>query len=329
VATGILLLVPLLAEGGSGPITQVPQPNYPGTLLYLSRGGIWQMNLATLQRQSFLQVPNATITHISHSWDHQRVAYSTSVRGAGFELLESSIIVASADGSEPRTVVHEDRTGATVEWPAWSPDGSRLVYTKTLFTSRIQRVEEVDLTTEARGLVAEAGSSPAYSADGESIVFASPAGRTWSIWRAPRGGDGSTVLVSEVGFEDVDHPLYARGGELVAFVAAGPGPDVSTRAPARGAGLLGQPFFSTASAHPLPGSEFDLWTIRPDGSGLRRAAELLSEEPHITWSPDGRYLASWGRLGLQIVDVTSDSPLGYTVRWLTALPSGGPISWGQ
>jgi len=61
---------------------------------------------------------------------------------------------------------------------------------------------------------------------------------------------------------------------------------------------------------------------------LSRAAELLSEEPYISWSPDGRYLAAWGRLGLQIVDATNGSSTGFPVQWLTALPSGGPISWG-
>jgi Tol biopolymer transport system component len=327
-ALGILVLGPLLAEGASAPIGQ-EQTIYPGSLLYLSRGGIWQMNLATLQRQPFLDVPNATVTHVSHSWDHQRVAYSTSVRGAGFELLESSIVVAAADGSNPRTVVQESRSGATVEWPSWSPDGSRLVYTKTLLASRIPRVEEVDLATEARTLIAEAGSSPAYSADGESIVYASPAARTWSIWKAPRGGDGPTVLVADNGFEDVDYPLYARGGDFVAFIAAGPGPDPVSSGRARTVGAIALArLLSVARAHPVLGAEFDLWTVRPDGSVLSRAAELLSEEPYISWSPDGRYLAAWGRLGLQIVDATNGSSTGFPVQWLTALPSGGPISWG-
>lgn len=43
--------------------------------------------------------------------------------------------------------MREERTGATVEWPSWSPDGTRLAYTKSVFGYRTERLEEVDLAT--------------------------------------------------------------------------------------------------------------------------------------------------------------------------------------
>jgi hypothetical protein len=86
-------------------------------------------------------------------------------------------------------------------------------------------------------------------------------------------------------------------------------------------------FTSVTSAHPVAGALFDLWTVRPDGSELRRAAELSSEEPYLATSPDGRYVASWGRLGLQILELSGGSS-DVQPQWLTAAPSAGPISWG-
>jgi len=323
----MLLLLPLLPEGAPA-LGQIEQPRYSGSLLYVSRGGIWQMNLVTLERRPFLSLPNATITHITHSWDRQRLAYSLIVRGSRFELLESSIEVANIDGNERSTVVHEDRTGATVEWPSWSPNGGSLVYSKTLATERTQRIEEVDLATGARTLVAEAGSSPAYAADGRSVVFASAPGTNWSIWSVLRVGDVPSALVSDSRFEDVDHPLYNPDGSFIVFLAAGSGQQPSTRTDEALAGLFRLQLFSITAAHPLPGGQYDLWTVQPDGSGLHRAAELFSEEPYLSWSPDGRYLAAWGRLGLQIVDMSSDRSSMRPVRWLTALPGGSPISWG-
>src|SRR5206468_3639701 len=83
----------------------------------------------------------------------------------------------AADGGNPRTVVIEAGGGATVESPAWSPDGTAIVYTRTSSRDRTQGVEEVDVESGARRLVADVGSSPAYAPDGESIVFSSPVGR--------------------------------------------------------------------------------------------------------------------------------------------------------
>lgn len=321
-------LLPLIPHAASTATAQITQPAYSGTLLYLNRGGIWQLNIATGQREAFLQLPTGTVAHVSHSWDHERIAYSTDVRGAGFELIESSIVIAQRDGSEPRTVVSEERTGATVEWPSWSPDGTRLAYSKTLFGYRTQRVEDVDLATGARTLVAEAGSSPTYAPDGESIVFASPFGQTWSISSAPRRGGDPSIIVPPEGFEDLDHPLYARNSEFIAFLGAVPAPEPARR-PAPVDDPLAEPPFSVASAHPGSGADFDLWIVRPDGSGLRRVTELFSQQPYLTWSPDGRYLASRDRLGLRVIDMFGDLAAEGSVQWIAGALSSGPISWGR
>jgi Tol biopolymer transport system component len=303
-----------------------PQPSdtiYPGSLLYLNQGSIWRLDLTSLSRQPFLQETGTIITHVSHSWDRQHVAYSAFSRGPRFEILQSKIAIAGADGSDQKIVVQEDG-GATVEWPSWSPDGGRLVYTKSVPSERSQRIEEVDLATGDRRMAVESGSSPTYAWDGQSIVFAAAVGQPWSIWQQPREGGGTVRLVSDAGFADLDGPVYAPDGRVIAFVGAraiGPSDPFATPF------ALLPALMPVTSAHALPGGQFDVWTVRPDGSGLYQAAELYSEEPYLTWSPDGRYLASWGRQGLQIVDLSTEAPA--PVQWVTALAGAGPISWGS
>lgn len=63
--------------------------------------------------------------------------------------------------------------------------------------------------------------------------------------------------------------------------------------------------------------------VRPDGSGLKRVAALSNEQPYVAWSPDGRHVAVWGGIGLQIVDAASGA-----VRLLRNPVGTGPISWG-
>jgi TolB protein len=44
--------------------------------------------------------------------------------------------------------------------------------------------------------------------------------------------------------------------------------------------------------------DYDIYTIRPDGTGLKRLTTTLGNDAHEIWSPDGRHiLFSSARLG--------------------------------
>jgi Tol biopolymer transport system component len=336
----VLLVGPLVADWIPARARQ-GEDLLSGSILYLSQAGIWRMDLATLRRDPFLSESAGIITHVSHSWDRQRIAYSMYIRGPRFEILESRIVITAANGTQVAAVVVEEGTGATLEAPSWSPTGTSLVYAKNDPSERAQRVEEVDLATGARRLVTEAGSLPSYTADGESILFASTFGQPWAIWRVSRTGGELHQLVPGTSFADLDNPLSAFDGRLIAFVGAQPAAPPPDELIFNPSAWLQTSFEPAVSAHPLPGARFGAWTVKPDGSDPRRAAELFGDNPYLAWSPDGRYLASWGRQGLQIVDMSVDpaaqepqiadmsvDPAANRVRWLTALSGGGPISWG-
>jgi Tol biopolymer transport system component len=46
--------------------------------------------------------------------------------------------------------------------------------------------------------------------------------------------------------------------------------------------------------------DYDIYTIRPDGTGLRRLTTAPGNDAHAIWSPDGKYiLFSSARLGFK------------------------------
>ncbi len=326
IAVAVLMLTATFASPLLGGTTQhafSQDGAFTGELLYLRDGDIWRVDLATNEAILFLHPPAGTVTSIAHSPDQTRIAYSIDVSDQTRRLLHSDIVVADRDGSNPRTVVREEGEGFWVGWLSWPSDVNKLVYSKENPARHVERVEEVDLRTGDRSLVIDGASSPFASPTLPMLTYATPVGNAWSIWTLDRVSGARSEIVRASWFDDADNPSFSPDGSLIAFVGAGFGP-LSTPAVSRGladALGLGQP--SVASAHNLLATFFDLWVVHPDGSGLRRVAQLLDIQPEIAWSPDGRYVAAMGTLQLQIVDVTTGD------TWAPPRPPGkGKMSWG-
>jgi Tol biopolymer transport system component len=149
-------------------------------------------------------------------------------------------------------------------WPAWSPDGRRIAYsvTKDYAYNGSYRMWSMD----ARGLDqrpllrrALAGQLPGWSPDGKHIVFiwATPARNAFDLAVANADGGGARRLT--IGRDQLyQYPNWAPDGRIyfVRFL------DRST----------------------------DVWSVRPDGRGLRRVTRLI-DAFRMTLSPDGKWLA--------------------------------------
>ena len=173
-------------------------------------------------------------------------------------------------------------THDSVVFAAGPPGGAHL------YTTRVDG-------TDARRLTSDAGSQddPAVSRDGSTVVFVQRSeqgvneglrslslrdGRTESLTPAV----GTAVL----GAGD-EHPTYSADGSQIAFVRVVDGN-------------------TTMSA---------LWTVRSDGTGLRRLTPDATATDHPRWSPDGtRILYSQGR-----AYSTSSTPV-----WLVDVAGGPP-----
>jgi Tol biopolymer transport system component len=148
--------------------------------------------------------------------------------------------------------------------PAWSPDGSRIVWAR--FETQVN-VGPSDLwIMQADGSHAHALTHdradiyrPSWSPDGKRIAFQ----KDYAIWIVNADGTGEH-RISPVGAFDFD-PDWSPDGRLIAFV----------------------------SSYPTGG--VDLSTMWPDGSHRRRLARtpsVFDERP--AWSPDGTRIAFSG-----------------------------------
>ena len=89
--------------------------------------------------------------------DGGTLAYLDSPRG---DWTSSRLMVADVDGSDPRLLVQ----GTRIEFPRWSPDGTRIAYTDT------DGIHVVDVSTGETSLVAEGGTSDWFGDDALVVV---------------------------------------------------------------------------------------------------------------------------------------------------------------
>jgi Tol biopolymer transport system component len=152
---------------------------------------------------------------------------------------------------------------------------------------------------------------PAWSPDGTRIAFASkPDANTSSdIWVMNEDGSGRRRLTQSFGGPIDRQPAWSPDGSSIAWTRSVPSEGVSdiwvmnagggekrpvVKAPA--GSYAGSPAWSPdgqriAFASDRKGGFPDIWTIRPNGSGLRRVTSSPEIEGNPAWSPDGASLA--------------------------------------
>ncbi|HEX6059837.1 MAG TPA: Ig-like domain-containing protein [Gemmatimonadaceae bacterium] len=176
------------------------------------------------------------------------------------------IYIANADGTAPRLLVGAD--AGVVGEATWSPDGTRLAYTRQATPSTQPEVWVVDADgTDAASLTAGLGGSgqamPAWSpalGDGTSrIAFAHDVNGTPSIWSMRPDGSDKRQLTE--GAADIQ-PAWSPDGATIAFQRTT-------------AAIVG-----------------DLWLVDADGANERGLVTgLAGSQWAPAWSPDGRLVA--------------------------------------
>jgi Tol biopolymer transport system component len=171
-------------------------------------------------------------------------------------VTSSALWVMNADGSDPHSVVTNDR-GASITFFSWSPDGTQFAY------GSYGRGPEGIFTTEADGsnrrhVFEGSGGTILWSPDGSELLFDSTLGI--SIMNA----DGSK-LRTLIGGEQMQRYAAFRwspDGEQILYV------------------------------RPVEESREDqLWVIDADGSNERLVAEDLTwRSEGFAWSPDGAFV---------------------------------------
>ncbi len=227
-----------------------------------------------------------------YSWDKDWVCLFTDVfpvlsRDGMVAITEkqngnSSIVVMKPDGSGKRNVFDPAKAVADPSTlargisgafqPNWSPDGQWIAFGVGSWFQGRQNGSATLMRVRRDGTGAEAltdgsvhSGFPSHSSDGRFLVF-----RTWGPGNMGlRVLDLETRQVRVLTTEPDNLPDWSPDGKLIVF---------------------------TRKTGP---TNFDVMTIRPDGSGLRKLTESGANEGHAVWSADGRILYSSGVYGFR------------------------------
>jgi len=198
------------------------------------------------------------------------------------QLGNSSVWIMRPDGSEKRKIFESSGRGlderkvqmglAGAFQPCWSPDGEWIAFglgywfnERSTMTAALWRVRRDGTGAEQLTDGSLHSGFPSYSADGKEIVF-----RVWS--ESEKGLrvlnlDTRKTRVLTTGLDNL--PGWSPDGKRIVF----------TRKREDG--------------------NFDIYTIKPDGSGLFRCTDHPSSDGHAVWSPDGRIMWSGSQHGFR------------------------------
>jgi Tol biopolymer transport system component len=214
---------------------------------------------------------------------------------SGARNAKAGVAIASAAG-DTFQVIYRDST-RNILAPQWSPKGDHIVFGIGSFAAFFNGFHSVFLSPEDR---VEAGAQVAMvNADGggyreltsgpnnSAFPSMSPDGRRFVYRTFGPDGDGlrimdiETKLVTPIGSGYDNFPLWSPRGDLIMF---------------------------SRQDHGF----YEIYTIKPDGTGLKQLTHSRGNDAHMAWSPDGEYIVfASSRKGFKDEVVYTDAPQPY------------------
>jgi TolB protein len=217
-----------------------------------------------------------------------RIAY---LRGQSIRIIDS-------DGANEITVP-TDRNGFS---PAWSPDGSTLVY--STFGDVPSRIILIDLSTGRSRTLATAPRNtlyitPEFTPDGKSIVFSRASDNGSDIYAIDLSAGAAPRRLSDGKGTENTNPTLSPNGRRIVFVS----------------GRLGHP---------------ELYIMDSDGTSVGQLTEYDFADNNYRsdpdWSPDGQLIAYQERLNGRF-QIRTIAAAGGTPKLLTSEGENQQPSW--
>jgi tricorn protease-like protein len=236
-------------------------------VVFIRRGSVWIMD-AEGKKQEQLTVRDLESEHSSPalSPDGTRLAF------VGPHENQLSLIVMSLDEMIPEPLIGGVSGG--VGEPTWSPDGKKIAF----MAGDPRDVRHLMMISASGGATKELlagndedptlGGSPAWSPDGKYIVIAADRrqGKGTTLWLVDAGSGVLTPLTRSTpdrNFTEDRWPSWSPDGKSIVFASnrSAPGADRS--------------------------KQYQIYSIRRDGSGLTRLTDDPKSATQPSYSPDG------------------------------------------
>ena len=176
-------------------------------------------------------------------------------------VADGAISIMDADGSNKQRVFTAGSGAAFA--PSWSPDGQSIAFGLGGYLQN-RKTQPAKLMivrrdgTGARELTGDTLNAgfPSWSPDGKRIVYRVWGGATWGLRILDLEDHSVHVLTTE--YDNL--PFWSPDGSLIAFTRK------------------------------HDGNNFDIYTIRPDGTDLRQLTTTPANDAHAVWTADSQYL---------------------------------------
>jgi len=216
--------------------------------------------------------------------------------GGATNAKGAALMVAEVGGSATPQALYRD-PARNVLGPQWSPNGDRIIFGIGIFDAFFNGFHGLFLKPEDR---VEGGAQVAIvNADGSGFreltsgpnnsgfPSMSPDARRF-VYRTfgPEGNglrimDMETKKITTIGEGYDNFPLWSPRGDLIMF---------SRQA----------------------GGDYEIYTIKPDGTGLKRLSNSRGNDAHMGWSPDGEHIVfASTRMGFKDEAPYTDAPQPY------------------